>query len=83
MNRAPLRIAVTSHYLDATDCHRGFTAQFDDFELGSALRRIKDLPAAWSRKFLEQVWVLFLFLLQGILTCSVSYFFLFSFYPIR
>ena len=50
-----MRIAVTSHYLDAADCHRGFTAQFDDFELGSALQQIKDLPAAWSRKFLEQV----------------------------
>ena len=52
-----MRIAVTSHYLDEADCHRGFTAQFDDFKLGSALHQIKDLPAAWSRKFLEQVWV--------------------------
>jgi len=50
-----MRIAVTSHYLDEADCHRGFTAQFDDFKLGSALHQIKDLPAAWSRKFLEQM----------------------------
>lgn len=50
-----MRIAVTSHFQNKEDCHRGFDVKFDDFDLGSALREISDLPSAWTSKLLSQL----------------------------
>jgi len=50
-----MRIAVTSHFQDREDCHRGFQVRFDDFDLGSALRQISDLSPEWTRRFLSQL----------------------------
>ena len=52
---ASMRIAVTSHFQDKEDCHRGFEVDFDDFDLGSALRQISDLPQSWTSKLFSQL----------------------------
>jgi len=50
-----MRIALTSHFSDREDCHRGFQVKFDDFDLGSALRQVADLPPEWTEKFLSHL----------------------------
>merc|ERR1712038_942 len=50
-----MRIALTSHFSDREDCHRGFQVKFDDFDLGSALRQIMDLPPEWTERFLSHL----------------------------
>jgi len=50
-----MRIAVTSHFENREDCHRGFQVKFDDFDLGSALGEISDLPREWTRRFMSQM----------------------------
>ena len=50
-----MRFAVTSHFHDKEDCHRGFEVNFDDFDLGSALRQISDLPQSWTSKLFSQL----------------------------
>merc|ERR1712117_300866 len=50
-----MRIALTSHFSDREDCHRGFQVKFEDFDLGSALRQVADLPPEWTEKFLRHL----------------------------
>merc|ERR1712117_290090 len=50
-----MRIALTSHFRDREDCHRGFQVKFDDFDLGSALRQAADLPPEWTERFLSHL----------------------------
>ena len=50
-----MRIALTSHFSDREDCHRGFQVNFDDFDLGSALRQVMDLPPEWTERFLSHL----------------------------